>query len=658
MTDAFKIDRSLCLNLEKALDVEWLETNQLGAYSSSTILNCHTRKYHGLLVTPLAGLPDKYVLLSKLDISVLTNQKEFFLDTNKYPGVFHATGHQFIEYFDYGVCPEVVWRIGDVLLKRSIMLVPNKNQLLVKISVLEGEKSLKIRIRPKIAYRNFHHLVRENMDIQVKTFQEGKNGMKVEPYSGMPPMYIHTNSVFEFHPGPTWFTNVEYLEERFRGFPYQEDLFAPGVMDKRLSAKQDFYLSVGLEPKASNPKSGFEKLYEQRKAEFEKNKKGGSLEILKNRSQSFVVYNHKKEPSIIAGYHWFLEWGRDAMISLPGLTIYSGKPELGLEILKTYGKYEKNGLIPNTLSSFADDHGYNSIDAALWYVWAAHVYFREVKDMDGFMQHVFPTVNNIVESIVNGTNGLLKLNEFALLSAGSPDTQLTWMDATANGKPVTPRYGMAVEINALWISALAFVIDLRQGEKSFGLSGWLELLKKAEHNFKEKFWVEDGGYLADVVNENGQDTSVRPNQIFALSVPHSVLSNEEKKSVLQCVNRELVTPFGLRTLSPKDPKFKGEYSGNPDKRDSAYHQGTVWPWLSGAYIEACLKSSQKKKSEAKRLKDLFAPMWEKHIYQHGLLSIAEIFDGNPPHKPRGCIAQAWSVAEAIRGQVLIEKVLV
>ncbi|GAB7024448.1 amylo-alpha-1,6-glucosidase [Salidesulfovibrio brasiliensis] len=641
-----RIGRKECVNTERATRKEWLDTNGIGGYASSTVINCHTRKYHGLLVAALKKPKGRFVLLSKVETSLLHDDLEFALSTNKYPGVYHPTGHQFFDGFEQGLHPSVTYRIGDMLLRKSILMVYGENTVLLSYELLEGRVSPTLRIRPMLAYRDVHRLTQENMFLRPRTYPE-KNGRKIQPYDGMPPLYMGTNRSSEFYAGPKWHLNVEYLQERERGFKYQEDLFCPGVFDVPLKKGKPVIFAASTDP-ISNLERVRKKEVERREQEFSRSRdRGKHTRWLKYYSDQFLIRNASDKASVIAGYHWFGEWGRDTMIALPGLTFHSGRLPFGEEVLAAYAGMERDGLLPNYLDQSSEHLAYNSVDASLWFFWTVQEYLRAKGSRRFVTKRLLPAMKGIVAAHLDGRVPLCRLDEDGLLHAGNEHTQLTWMDAQAYGRPVTPRHGAAVEINALWYNALRFYLELASGDD--------DLRERAERaadtlaaNFMERFWNHDDNCLSDVVNERGQDHCIRPNQIFAVSLPHSMLDMERMRAVMATVESHLLTPYGLRTLSPRNPLYSPFYRGDADARDAAYHQGMVWPWLAGHFGEAMLRQSADRKETIKYLRSYLKPILKAFPKDHGIASIPELYTGNPPHRPQGTIAQAWSVAEAIR----------
>lgn len=648
-----RIPREECVNTENATRKEWLDTNGIGGYASSTVINCHTRKYHGLLVASLKKPRGKFVLLSKVEASLVHDGLEFELATNKYPGVYHPTGHQFVEVFEQGLYPSITYRIGDALIKKTVMMVHGENTVLLCYELKEGKIKPILRIRPVLAYRDIHSLTRENMFLRPKSYPE-KNGRKIQPYEGMPPLYMGTNRHSEFFPGPKWSMNVEYLVERERGFDYQEDLFCLGMFETTLQKGKPVIFAASTKPLGSLERVR-RKEVERRENDFESCRdRSKNVRWLKYYSGQFLIRNASDFTSVTAGYHWFGEWGRDTMIALPGLTFHAGRKELGEEILASYAKLERDGLLPNYLDQRSEHLAYNSVDASLWFFWAVQEYLKARGSKRFVMKHVYPALRSIVAAHLDGRVPLCGIGEDGLLHAGNANTQLTWMDAQAYGGPVTPRHGAAVEINALWYNGLRFFLEL--APKDDEIFEWANRAADTlAANFVDRFWNHDDNCLSDVINDCGQDRSIRPNQIFAVSLPHTMLDNGEIRAVIDTVQSHLLTPYGLRTLSPEHASYSPYYRGDANARDAAYHQGMVWPWLAGHFGEALLRQAEDRKKAKAFLRKYFKPLLREFPNDFGITSIPELYTGNPPHQPNGTIAQAWSVAEAIRLNKLLRE---
>lgn len=637
--------------LQITLKKEYLLTNGRGGYCSSTILDCHMRKYHGLLVLPQKRWNQVYNFLSKLEATVIFDKKEFHLSTNKFPIVFEPTGHKYIDSFEMEYYPVTTYKIGDTVIRKTILMPFGEETILVKWEVVKSEIPLLLRVTPLFAYREIHSLTQHNMDLMPRAYFE-TNGFKFDPYAGLPPTFVQTSVMSEFFPSPDWWHNFEYIKERNRGYDYHEDLFSPGFFELTLEEGNSVIFRASLSP--AFKKIGTEWDQEQQRCEkeiarFSKEKE--PLKSLKTHAGHYLFHYENKEPGIIAGYQWFREWGRDSMISLAGLTLCRGENELALEILKKYTKYEKDGILPNMFSEEGAS-AYNCIDSSLLYFRAIQQYIEYTKDSDSVQKFLSKTLENIIRSYLYNGNIFTHLGEDGFIYAGSPDTNLTWMDAMVDGRPVTSRHGAAVEIQALWYNALCFMRD------EFGKTLSPELVLKInetiqlfEENFENKFWHEKDNCFVDVYrSDSDRQNYIRPNQLFAIGLAYSCVSKEKAMRIIDTVNQHLLTPYGLRTLSPRNPLFRGEFKGNYITRDHAYHMGMVWPWLIGIYMDALVKQKYKP-TKADIKKHLFNTMNEfndKHLEQYGLFHISELFRPNPDYVAKGCMAQAWSDAEMIR----------
>ncbi len=662
----FSFDKAACQNTRRALRKEWLLTNGLGGYASSSILYCNTRKYHGLLV--IATPDGRQVLLSAMEESLFGGGKEFPISTRQHPGVLHPSGHQYLEKFTLDPWPQFTYRVGDVRLRREVLLMQGQNRVLFRWT-LEGPPrcharlpQLTLRLRPLLAYRGFHELARANPQVRTHT-DAVPGGFAITPYDGMPPLYVQAGSASLFTPAPDWFYNVVYFHERERGFPDREDLFQPGVMDIPLPPLPEggsVYVAVGTEEVPAAGKNGgttdLEALWraesEPRGAAHREVR--GLIGHLEKAGEQFCVHNTTGAAAVVAGYHWFDAWGRDTLIALPGLAFYGGRTAFGLEVLAQVPASMKNGLVPNCFSD-RGAHAYNSADAALWYAFAVQAYLAENPDGYAWVrEHAWSALKEIVAGYRKGPGMDIFVDENGLLHAGNGHTQLTWMDAIADGRPVTPRHGCPVELNALWYNTLAFVDHLAH---KFDEPEWYAGdLRGMRQSFFEHFWVaRDGGYLGDVWRDGMLDQSIRPNQILAVSLPHPILEEQYRPQVVECVRNRLLTPYGLRTLAPADPAYKGRYEGGPAERDASYHQGTVWPWLLGQYTDGLLRVAWDVDGAARGLLDRVTPLFSDHLMNAGLGSISEIFDASPPARANGTIAQAWSVAECLRMLIRLKR---
>jgi predicted glycogen debranching enzyme len=647
----------------EAIELEWLETNGMGGYASSTILNCHTRKYHGLLVANLKAPPGRYVLLSKFEDSLSSGTEEVPLSSHQYPGVFFPPGEYCLKEFHAHPCPRFVYRKKGFSVTKSIMLIREEDTVLTRYEIGECGAAAVLRLRPFLAYREHHALSRQNDSLHVKTY-DIKNGFMIQPYDGMPALFLQTNLKSRFFPAPVWYKNFEYQAEEERGYEWHEDLFQPGLMEIPVKKGSVVIVQASLNIARSQLKKKWHTEESERSGErqeleklvprFEKEEDRGNLLNLLRAGRQFLIRTPSGRPAIIAGYHWFGDWGRDTLISLPALTFSSGRPRLGITILNSLAEYERDGLLPNCFAADEKDNGYNSVDTPLWYFWAVQQMLRCTGDAESLKIRIWPVMKNIIRSFLAGTIFNIRTDGNGLLTAGSGGTQLTWMDASIQGKPVTPRWGYAVEINALWYNAVCFAAELA-GRFDDGEPALSNLAGKIRGAFNDTFRIGGKSYLGDVFHDGTLDEAVRPNQILAVSLPYSPLDPDLWQGVVDVVRNDLLTPFGLRTLSPADPRYEGHYGGDGISRDMAYHQGTAWPWLLSHFGEALLKTARDKKEARQFLLDYVRSFVRVHLPMAGVGCVSEIFDGDPPHQPNGCIAQAWSTAALISLYSLISQ---
>lgn len=660
----FQFDKPTCQNIRKSLRKEWLETNGLGDYASSSLLCCNTRKYHGLLVADLDKPAGRHVLLSTLEESLFVNGREFLFSCRKHPGLFHPRGHEYLQRMDTGLWPGFEYRFGDLRLRREILLIEGRRLTLVRYSLMrwaEDTPPVSLRLRPLLAFRNAHATTCAN-DVFDTALRTLPCGVGIRPYAALPRLSLLVQGGEQrFTPQPDWYNNIEYMVEAERGFPDREDLFQPGYFDVPLAREGAVYLAATTEDGLC-PVAGGQELAQLWQEETGRRMAGAeaaqSIEgHLAREGRKFLVQSPGLGKVVVAGYHWFGAWGRDTFIALPGLTFYAGRQQEGEDMLAALGATARNGLIPNCFSPNGD-HAYNSVDASLWYVWAVQQMLAcRPQAMPLVRERCWPVIKSIIGHYRAGAGGMVRPDEEGFIDVGDPSTQYTWMDANADGRPVTPRHGQPVEISALWYNALAFADSLAQ---SYGEPEWRcgDQLQRMRTVFVHRHWVSDvqGDYLADVWrSDGGQERKVRPNQIFAVSLPFPVLREDRFPEVVSRVQRCLLTPYGLRTLAPSAAEYRPLYDGGPSQRDGAYHQGTVWPWLLGAYGEALLRTVWEKPEAVRQLLAMLRPLFAQHLGDAGMGSISEIFDGDSPHLPNGCIAQAWSVAECLRLLVLLRQ---
>ncbi|MFH0921628.1 MAG: amylo-alpha-1,6-glucosidase [Fibrobacterota bacterium] len=644
-----KLDRNEVLNLEYTLKKEYLVTNGKGGYASSTLLDCHTRKYHGLLVLPLARQGKMFNLLSKLEAMVEIDKKDFNLSTNKYPGVFYPTGHQFVDNIAVKDFPVTTYKIGDMKLVKSVLMPEGGETVLVRYDLAASQKPVVLKLTPLLAYREIHGLSHENMHIRPRAFVD-KQGIKVEPYAEMPPLFMHTSVLSHFYPSPTWWKSFEYLKERNRGYPYQEDLFAPGIFEVRLK-KGDSVIFRASTAKATGTleKEWKAAVLACSKAAKPFIKETEPLRTLKTSAAHYLYQTPSGQPGVIAGYHWFREHGRDTFTALAGLTLCRNDNATAFAILKRFAKLEKGGLMPVIIDEAGRPFQYGPVDIPLLYIRAVQQYLALSGDKKGVEKDLLKTLVAILTAFLDGKVPHAGVRADGLLYAGDASTRLTWMDSVAYDRPVTPRNGAAVEINALWYNALRFLAEQfgARLDKAFLLR--IEAAAKSyAASFTDAFWNSAEHCLADrYLGSGNRDTAIRPNQLFAAGLPYVTLTADQIKMVLAAVEEHLVTPFGLRTLSPRDIDYMSEYAGHQSNRDRAAHQGMVWPWLIGIYTDALLKVSDKKAVQ-KRLASSFSEILENHLSYYGVFQVSEMHTPNPPHIAKGTMGQAANLAEIIR----------
>jgi len=638
-----KFDKAQVVNLEYSLSREILRTNRAGSYSCTTIVGCNTRKYHGLLVCPVDALGgDRYVLLSALDTTVVSNGQSFNTGIRKYHGDYYSPkGHKYVEDFDIQDIPGMTYRVGNVIMRQDRLLVHYEEQMMIRFTILEADEPVKFQLKPFLAFRSVHQLTHANMWANTR-IEKVSNGIKIRMYDGFPWLHMQLSSKAEFVPVPDWYTGVEYTEEQKRGYEHSEDLFAPGFFEVTANKGDVFVLSASTnEERPAGFKTKFTKTVTSKipRSNFENS--------LRNASQQFIE-KRGGETNIVAGYPWFGARVRDTFISLPGLALARKTEDLYAAVLDTQVRRMKEGLFPDKGNN--DNRAFNSADTALWFFQALYSYGIDMRET---WKRYGESMKNILQAYRDGTSSGIQMRENGLIYADAPGKALTWMDAVINGRPVTPRNGYAVEIEALWYNAVCYSLDCARvsRDRAF-VKEWEKLPELISTSFIELFWDEEHGYLADYVNDHDKrNMLVRPNMVIATSLPYTMLSKEQMKGVLDIANRVLVTPRGLRTLSPGEEGYSGIYSGNQEQRDKAYHQGTVWPWLIGPFCDGWLKVYGE--GGVSRVRKLITG-FEETLTEAGISTISEIYDGDPPHASRGAISQAWSVGEVFRIYNILE----
>ncbi|RDV84194.1 amylo-alpha-1,6-glucosidase [Ammonifex thiophilus] len=635
---------------ERGCEREWLVTNGLGGFASGTLVGANTRRYHGLLVAALNPPVRRCLLLAKLDERLTCGGVTYNLATNCTRDGVTERGFTHLQHVKIDPFPTFTYRCGLIWLEKTVFMPRYRNATVILYRLSSGSGPAELRLWPLVNYRDYHG----NTYCGTLSFRQENvpGGVVIWGPEGLPPLFLQI-SRGAFHPSPDWYYGMYYPAEAERGLNPYEDHYLPGYFTVFIPPEEEIEVvvtaSLGevLEPAAAE---GF--LREARRHLEEVVCRAGradplARELVRAADAFLVRRSCPAGTSVIAGYPWFTDWGRDALISLPGLTLVTGRFAEAKEILLLYGSAVKEGLVPN----FFPDEGepwYNSVDASLWYLYAVQQYWRYTGDEEFVWNEAWPVMMEILRRYVEGTRYGIRMDlRDGLLRAGEPGVQLTWMDAKVGDWVITPRQGKPVEVNALWYNAVRFLEELSgRWNLPFPYSG---LGDKIREGFK-KFWCPEG-YLADVIDDEGRrDLSFRPNQILAVSLPHSPLTQEQARAVVKRVEEELYTPYGLRSLSPRDPAYRGRYVGDVLQRDAAYHQGTVWSWLIGPFITAYRKVFAGEKAAHRQIRRFFDP-FRAHLGDHGVGYVSEIFDGDDPFLPRGCFAQAWGVAEVLRAYV-------
>ncbi|WP_321518856.1 glycogen debranching enzyme N-terminal domain-containing protein [uncultured Bacteroides sp.] len=641
-----RFDKTLMINLEESLPREILRTNKSGAYHCTTIVDCNTRKYHGLLVIPVPELDDEnHVLLSSLDETVIQHGAEFNLGLHKYQGNnYSPNGHKYIREFDCEKVPITTYRVGGVVLTKEKIFVHHENRILIKYTLVDAHSATTLRLRPLLAFRSVRQYTHEN-EYANKEYQEVKNGIKTCMYQGYPELFMQFNKKNEFHFESYWYKGIEYTKEQERGYDFNEDLYIPGYFEINIKKGESIVFSAGISEASSlNMIETFDEEAADRVP------RDSFYNCLKNSAHQF---HNKQEDKhyILAGYPWFKCRARDMFISLPGLTLAVDEISEFESVMETAQDAILNYINDRPLN--CKIYEIDDPDVLLWAVWALQQYAKTTS-REQCKEKYGALLKEIIEFIRKGKHENLFLHENGLLYANGTDKAITWMNSTVNGRPVTPRTGYIIEINSLWYNALRYVADLlREGDKadSFFADSLDELAATTAQSFIETFRNEHG-YLMDYVNGQNTDWSVRPNMIFTVAFDYSPLDRAQKKQILDIVTRELLTPKGLRTLSPKSIGYNPNYVGPQIQRDYAYHQGTAWPWLMGFYMEAYLRIY---KMSGISFVERQLVGFEEEMTQHCISSISELYDGNPPFKGRGAVSFAMNVAEILRILKLLSK---
>ena len=638
-----RFEKAVMTNLEESLRRELLRTNRSGAYACSTVADCNTRKYHGLLVVPVPELDDdNHVLLSSLDATVIQHGAEFNLGLHKYQGNnYSPKGHKYIREFDCDKVPTTLYRVGGVVLKKEVVFQHYEDRILLRYTLVDAHSATTLRFRPFMAFRSVRQFTHENSTAS-RAYEEVDNGIRTCMYAGYPYLYMQFSKKNEFVFQPDWYRGIEYPKEQERGYASNEDLYVPGYFEMPIKKGESIVFAASTsEIKTSKLNKLFEEEVDSRAP------RDNFFHCLVNAAHQFHIREKNDDRYLIAGYPWFKCRARDTFISLPGLTLAIDEQDYFELVMQTASKALREFMAgkPQSGKIYEMEHP----DVPLWAVWSIQQYDKfagreKCSEMYGKL------LEDIIHYIIDGNHPNLRLDDNGLLYSNGRDKAVTWMNSTANGRPVVPRSGYIVEFNALWYNALKFCASISADNGREKEAAELEELAKTCGDSFVATFLNQYGYLFDYVDGDYKDWSVRPNMIFPVAFDYSPLSKEQKRSVLEVCTRELLTPKGLRSLSPKSGGYNPMYVGQQTQRDYAYHQGTAWPWLGGFYMEACLKVYKNT-----RLSFIERQMvgYEDEMNYHALGSISELFDGNPPFHGRGGMSFAMNVAEVLRSIKLL-----
>jgi len=657
-----------CHDLDQGRRLEWLVTNGRGGFAMGSLSGLLTRRYHGLLVAAVKPPVERFVLLAKLEISALVGGLTYELSTNDYPETVHPNGYRLLDSFTAGSAPTWRWRMGDTVIEQSLCMTQGEDTTHVRIRVVEGKQPVTLMVRPMCISRHYHTLTSRSIQGDPAVRSEG-DVIHLDWPSGRPSWRLSHNG--EFKVAPDWYYDFVLVSEAERGQNWMQDLFTPGVISCALGPADGSTLTLTATMHKSGWKdadAAFKTAHARvtaigepasrtrptghRSATATGQTSDPLVESLAAATADFLVSRGDGSRTIIAGYPWFEDWGRDTFISLPGLCLVTGRFEDARAIIDGFAQFIDGGMIPNRFPPFGEAPMYNTADASLWYIHAIDRYLAYTGDWAFIEQRMFKSIVEILEAHERGTRHGIGLREDGLLAAGCPGEQLTWMDAKTGDWVVTPRSGKPVEINALWFNALQIAAEYarRLGDRTRA-ERWSNIARQCKESFNRRFWNAQRSCLFDVVDVDHvagkDDATLRPNQLFAISLTHPVLDEGRGRAVVEICEKQLLTPMGLRTLGPVEPGYCPRYTGDMRSRDAAYHQGTVWPWLLGPFITAYLRVAEDA-TEARDRARRFLSGLESHLGDAGIGGVSEVADAEPPYQPGGCPWQAWSVAEPLR----------
>jgi len=646
-----KIGGEDCRNLDRALSLEWLETNGRGGFSSGTVAGANTRRYHALLLTARKPPSERVVLVNHLEEWLDIDGQTIPLSTNLYPGAVHPTGYEHCIEFSTDPWPTWTFDCNGVTIQREILSIHGRDIVAVRWTLI-GKEPLRavLRVRPKLTGRDYHGTHHENQSLSTEA-QVGSGRVQWHTYSDLPPVRAFHSGAYRHE--PNWYRHIQFPVEQQRGLDAEEDWWSPGEFTFDLEPGSTTGLVFTSETidqldVAALAKREQSRRYTIRQAAPTDDSLAGQLWCAADMYLSVRGAQH----TVIAGYPWFTDWGRDTFISLPGLCLVTGRLDVAWQVIASFAAHVSEGMVPNRFPDVGEQPEYNTIDASLWFIHAIDRYLTASRDEVRVQETAWPAVKQILDGYRRGTRYGIKMDEDGLIMGGVPGAQLTWMDAKVGDWVVTPRHGKPVEIQALWVRSLEVGEALA---RKFGEADYADRCHNDRSNaiasFRKRFWYEDGGYLYDVIDgPEGNDASVRPNQLYAISLVDELVPHDRALKILRLVQEQLLTPVGLRTLSPHDPRYRARYEGGVLERDGAYHQGTVWPFLLGQFVTAWIKVHGKKAAVLKQARSFLDGIGA-HLKEACLGQVSEIFDAEAPHNARGCCAQAWSVAEPLRSLI-------
>jgi len=636
---------------------EWLECNGLGGYASSTVLNCHTRKYHGLLVSRLTTPPGTWVLLNQLEEWLQIGEHDYSLSVHQYDQTYYPDGAHNLREFSREHAPRFIYDCGQSEVTRELLMLHERDVVLLRYSLGASAQPARLRLWPQFSCRSIHDVISQQSTDQPQLRAELGHAVAVLPHC-LPSLHFHSTAALTVEQQPHWYERVLYARDAERGLDCREDLFAPGFLSLTLPPNSAVIIAIatadiGME----NLPALWQNECQRRQQRCRKNVRTAaalvsidanpSMQTLLSAADQHLIRLENEGLAVHAGYHWFGPWGRDLLIALPGLAFIGGNPSHGQEVLQTFAAHEQQGLLPNFIHADGTCV-YTAADPSLWFFWSVQQYMKYGGDLEVVRRQLWPVMKRIISAYQQGTENRIGCDSEGLLRAGAPGVAVSWMDVQLGSRPILARWGYMVELNALWYNALCYALELSCQFDDHIPTLDTQACCRVRDGFISTFWDSEQQYLVDSVNEFAIDRSIRPNQLLAVSLPYSPLTPAQQHAVVELVYEDLFTPYGLRTLSPDDPRYHPNCQGANWYRELAYHQGSACFWLLAHFADACKRVYGK---DQQRLHGIFAPVLaalSDHFWEAGIGSISEIFDGDPPHSGRGAISQAWNIGEAIR----------